>query len=157
MSAEYAAIARLALSRERLRQALLEAALAPGAPRQEPSQSHTAGAEAPLAGLVDQLVAGVLGARWATRPLPRLIDTAVQVGDAALRSLAHRHPLGLMCGALLGGGLLISLRPWRWSGQPALLVAGLPQLLLWALRLVPPVPGSAADRASAAVASASSD
>jgi len=143
MSAEHAAVARLALSRERLRQALLEAAPAPGAPRQEHSRSHTHGADAPLAGLVDQIAAGVLGARWAARPLPRLIDAAARVGDVALRPLAHRHPLGLMCGALLAGGLLISLRPWRWSGQPALLVAWLPQLLLWTLRRVPPVPGAA--------------
>jgi hypothetical protein len=37
-----------------------------------------------------------------------------------LRPTARRHPLGLVAGAVLVGGLLAWSRPWRWDFRPVL-------------------------------------
>jgi len=87
MTSEQSALHRMALSRERLRQALDDASTPP-------------------------------------------FESAAR---AALRPTAQRHPLGLMLGALLMGGLLVWSRPWRWLLGPALSAGWMPQLLLWAI------------------------
>jgi hypothetical protein len=106
------ALARLALSRERLRQALAE-----------------------------DTAAAMPESR---RPLGNIIGAAHQIGRVALRPLAQRHPLGLMVGALLAGGLLAWGRPWRWPLKPALLAAWWPQLLMAALAQATAQPGLSA-------------
>jgi hypothetical protein len=37
------------------------------------------------------------------------------VFNEVLRPAARRHPLGLVAGAVLVGGLLVWSRPWRWA------------------------------------------
>ncbi|MDC8773370.1 hypothetical protein [Roseateles albus] len=58
---------------------------------------------------------------WRQQPLAAAVN-------ASLLPLARRHPIALVCGAALLGGLLVWARPWRLV-KPALL-AGLAQQLL---------------------------
>ena len=51
----------------------------------------------------------------------------------ALATLADRHPLPLLGGALVAGGLVVWMRPWRGVLRPAL-IAGI------AARLIAGVP-----------------
>jgi hypothetical protein len=136
MRPEHLALIRLALSRERLRQALCDAA----APSHESAPQSAAArsiAGAPSAGSLTVLLIDVVRSVWATRPLRHAADAVAEVARCALRPTARRHPLGLMLGALLMGGLLVWARPWRWLLKPALAAAWMPQLLVWTLTQMP--------------------
>ena len=133
MNGESAALVRLALSRKRLHEALSEASQ----PQQHAGHSNTTRSDTPAQSPAVQLLASAVHALWATRPLGHALDAAAQIGQAALRPVAQRHPLGLVLGAALAGGLLASSRPWRWPFKPALAAAWLPQLLMWTLAQVP--------------------
>jgi hypothetical protein len=121
MKAPSAAVARLALSRERLRQSL----------RDLPAGGDSASC---LADLKSQPVTALLfelaRAWWhkqPTRVVGTLLADAVKAGVAPL---ALRHPLALVCGAAALGGLLVWARPWRWGLVKPALLAGLAQQLL---------------------------
>jgi hypothetical protein len=137
---ESEALVRLALSRERLRQALSE----PSQPQQHAGRSDATHADAPVQSPVAQLIVDTVRAVWAPRPLAHAIDAAAQVGRAALRPVAQNHPWGLVSGAALAGGLLVASRPWRWPFKPAFVAAWLPQLLMWTLAKVPTQSGAPA-------------
>jgi hypothetical protein len=113
---------RLAASRERLRLGLqgkpAEAGGAPPAPESTPAwmtplMGHPATAFALQAA----------SAWWSGHPLKALGQGAAAAADAALRPVARRHPIALVLGAGLLGGLLVWARPWRWLPSPALLAA----------------------------------
>ena len=134
MTSEQSALNRLALSRERLRQALDDAST----PRHEwvhqPAHhaAHARGDERSTGSVAHFVIEAVRGV-WSMLPLHDATDAAARAARAALRPTAQRHPLGLMLGALLMGGLLVWSRPWRWLLGPALSTAWMPQLLLWAI------------------------
>ncbi|HSV69391.1 MAG TPA: hypothetical protein VLI72_04715 [Methylibium sp.] len=125
---------RLALSRDRIRQALADAA--PG--------ERAAGADA--ASWRDELrsVPGaellleVLDQWWSQHPLRAAGLAALALLRSAIEPLVRRHPLQSLLGALLIGGLLVWLRPWRWVLGTTLL-AGLLQRMV-AGAMAPPKP-----------------
>lgn len=116
---------RLALSRERLRQAMRGNSEADG---DSSSQRARGAASAVMDGLrsipgADILIEAV-GGWWARHPLRAAGLVALEAATAGVRPMARRNPLGLMVVALFLGGLLAWSRPWRWIVSPALL-AGL--------------------------------
>lgn len=134
MSAVPSPADRLALSRQRLRQALsgTTAAVDPDAPPHTPSG---------VAAWWDDLkhMPGVaiaieaLHSWWAKHPLHAASLVAANTALAVVRPLARRHPLGCVLGAFLLGGLLAWSRPWRWALKPALFAGLLQQLVLTSL------------------------
>lgn len=129
---------RLRLSRERVRQALIDAA----------GRSSTATADAteePAAAWLERLksipgVAVVIEAFegwWRSHPLRIATLVGADATLAVLQPLARRHPLALVLGAALFGGLFVWSRPWRWLLKPALFAGLLPQLLAKAVAHVP--------------------
>lgn len=108
------AVDRLDASRRHLQRALRTTARAP------------AGAGA---GSGADLAAEALQGWWTRHPLRVGGEAAIGVANAVLRPVAQRHPLGLVAGAVLVGGLLAWSRPWRWAVRPGL-VTGLCQQLV---------------------------
>lgn len=120
MKAPSAAVARLALSRERLRQGLL-------AKPADGNDDYLAGLKSlPVTALLFEL-ARAWWHKQPTRVAGTLLADAVKAGVAPL---ALRHPLALVCGAAALGGLLVWARPWRWGLVKPALLAGLAQQLL---------------------------
>ena len=135
--------ARLARSREQLRQALSGSSTAAtdGKDRQAGSTATTwldTLQAIPGASVVVEAV----GNWWAKHPLRVTVIVAATAATAVVKPIAQRHPLGLVSGAFVLGGLFALSRPWRWrwAVQPALF-AGLAQHLLLAASK-PPRPGS---------------
>jgi hypothetical protein len=61
---------------------------------------------------------------WWTRHPYRLMAVALRnVANAAVLPTAQRHPVGLVAGAFVVGGLLFWSRPWRWLPASVLLGA----------------------------------
>ncbi len=108
-TAQEAACDRLAQSRERLRQAL----------RSKPSPQGTA--RPATSGSATAWIGGLMA-----KPGVNLIAQALK---AVVQPTAQRHPLGLVLGSLVVGGLLAWSRPWRWILTPALLASVMPQLV----------------------------
>jgi hypothetical protein len=71
------------------------------------------------------LTADVVRGWWVRHPWRVGSEAALGVADALLRPVAQRHPLRLVAGAVLVGGLLAWSRPWRWAARPGGLVTGL--------------------------------
>lgn len=131
MSMELTPSERLALSRERLRQALRATAT------RESAHGRAGGGTAATASWGDRLrsVPGAalarlaLGRWWARQPWRGIGEVLLDSATLVLRPVARRSPLGLMLGALALGGLLARLRPWRWIPKFVLMAGLLPQLL----------------------------
>lgn len=124
---------RLEASRGRIRQALAEAA-GPG--------DRTAGASSAwreelrsLPGA--ELLLGLLDQWWSQHPLRTACLAATAVLHAAVEPLVRRHPLRSLIGALLLGGMLVWLRPWRWVIVTTLLAGLLQRLVVGAVRAAP--------------------
>ena len=110
------AVERLAASRERMRVSMT--------PQADASHSTSP-------------VLGVLKDWWAAHPLH---VAGVMTADAAktlIGPVAQRHPIALVAGALVLGGLVVWAKPWRGILKPALLAGLLPQLLSKAVAVVP--------------------
>jgi hypothetical protein len=128
-------VERLAVSREHLRVALGGEQGRSGADNVDPS------AEAPTdpgrkTGFEDlrslpgaRLVIEAIGLWWNRHPLRATSLLAAEAAKAVVAPLAQRHPLLLVAGALVAGGLLARSRPWRWGFGSALFAGMLPQLL----------------------------
>ena len=123
MSTVLPASARLALSRELLRQSMMETSTP------QDGSARFGNGRSTVTGLISW---------WEHHPLRLAGTIAAQTADAMVKSTAQRHPLGLVMGALVFGGLLVLSRPWRWLFKPALLVAVLPQLVKKVVTRVPP-------------------
>lgn len=147
------AVVRLALSRERLRLALGGTEMPRGAghetsaprARQDFTDAGNIPAEpahagTPAAGWLGSLLASPLAevlidtvsGWWLRHPLRPVVVLGSATLTVAIKPVAQRHPLALMAGAILVGGLLAWARPWRfarWALRPALF-AGLAQQLL---------------------------
>ena len=133
------ACARLAVSRELLRQSM--AARTPA--RLQPSQ---AGTHRPTAQWLNSLksmpaasiVLETLGSWWAHHPLRLAGVVAAEALGAVARPMAQRNPLGLIIGAALLGGVFVWTRPWRWIIKPALFAGLAPQLIARLVSHLPP-------------------
>ena len=133
------AVDRLALSRERLRLAML-----PPPPR--PAE-HLFGERfgALTAGLLERLkttpglaeLIEPIKAWWARHPLRTAGLVAADASRKLATPLAARHPLALVFGALLVGAVLVFSRSWRWIASPALVAGLLPSLASRGLRELP--------------------
>ena len=62
-------------------------------------------------------------------PLQSVALAASDAGRAALAPALKRHPLGVLAGAFVAGGVLALSRPWRWVWKPSLLAVLLPRVL----------------------------
>jgi hypothetical protein len=134
-AAQGAALQRLALSRARLRVALMPPPETSGADgdgnwapprllRQLWRHLRTAGRASPV---VD-LALGALQAWWFTRPWRSSLNGVRQNLETTVVPLVRRHPWAAVGVAAAAGAVVVVLRPWRWatlrSGWP-LLRAGL--------------------------------
>lgn len=125
MSAVLGPEERLALSRERLRLALQGAGGNP--PSTDSPGVSWLGSLAAIPGAGALIAAAT---RWWAQHRLRIVGKAVSdTAKAVVQPLARRHPLALVLGALLVGGLLVWTRPWRWFLTPALFAGLLPRLL----------------------------
>lgn len=138
MSSSLTPSEQLSLSRARLRLALHDTAATPG---HTPGQ-RAGGSAAPWQENL-KAIPGVgialdaLLAWWAGHPLRLVTLLAVDATKTAVRPIAQRHPVGLVLGSFLVGGLLAWSRPWRLILTPALLAGLLPQLLSKAATRLP--------------------
>lgn len=130
MSIELTPAQRLALSRERLRQALCAVPAPPGAASsrgEHASRVTWRHAWSSVPGGEHALQA--LRRWWARQPWRAVSEVLLDGANLALQPVARRNPLGLMLGALVMGGLLARLRPWRWIPKSVLFAGLLPQFL----------------------------
>jgi len=74
---------------------------------------------------------------WAAHPLHVAGVVAADAAKTLIGPVAQRHPIALVAGALVLGGLVIWAKPWRGILKPALLAGLLPQLLSKAMAVVP--------------------
>jgi hypothetical protein len=135
------AIERLALSRERLRDAMLPST------RKRPAGEHAVsdGLGTLAAGLMHRLraIPGVtvlleaIEDWWARHPLHSAGLVAAEASRRIAAPIAERRPLTLLLGAVLVGALLALLKPWRWLLRPALFAGLLPALLARGVRELP--------------------
>jgi len=134
---ESAALARLTLTRERLRQAMTP-------PPREPGHDDQAGLGGMAAGLLErarnlpgvELLVGVLESWWARHPLRTVGVVAAEASRKFARPVAEREPFALLFGAMAVGALLVLLKPWRLMRR-ALFAGLLPALLFRVVRQLP--------------------
>lgn len=122
---------RLAVSRERLRQALRDTAARPRDgtnPRTGEAAAFWREALKSMPGASSVLDAA--GVWWSKHPLHMVGVVAANAVRSVVMPLARRHPLGLVFGALLLGGLVAWSRPWRWIAAPVLLAGLIPEILV---------------------------
>lgn len=124
-----AALARLELSRERLRSQL----------QAQGKVSRAGDSRSP--GLA--VAAGPWPQRWLDG-MGNVRSTAMLAADAAsfaLLPVAQAHPIRLVSGAFIFGAVLVWSRPWSWLFKPAWFAGVVPQLLarVMATSLPPPV------------------
>ncbi|MBA3057853.1 MAG: hypothetical protein KJ614_13400 [Gammaproteobacteria bacterium] len=129
---------RLTLSRDRLRLALRDIA----GPAGHTADARTSGAKlAWLDGLKSMPVAGIVleavRSWWAQHPWRVATLLAGETVKTVVQPLAQRHPIGLVVGAVLVGGVLAWARPWRLVFTSSLLAGLLPQLLSKAVTQIP--------------------
>jgi hypothetical protein len=139
MSLDASPCERLATSRERLRQALLQAQSG------EATGADTQG----LLGLLGHLQTGageglgvaMLKAWWQKQPLHVVGLLALKSTQLLVQPVARRHPYALVFTAAAAGAAVMLLRPWRAMSRSAWLSSLLPQLLSEAVkRLAPQLP-----------------
>jgi len=124
-------IARLAQSRERLRQALHGTPAAERSPR-VPAQRWSKLRALPAANVIVDAVQ----AWWALHPLNATVRAVSSTAIDVVHPVARRHPLLAVLGAFMLGGLLVWSRPWRWALKPALFAGLLPHVLsTWMLHM----------------------
>jgi len=122
---------RLALSRDKLRHALAgtaEADASTGSSFNRPWWQELRAL--PGAGIVIEAVQQW----WARHPVRAPALLALNTAQAVVQPLARKHPLALVAGAFVVGGLLVWRRPRGWILKPALFAGLLPQLLIASLK-----------------------
>jgi hypothetical protein len=133
------AVEKLALSRERLRAAMVPA----------PSKPHAATAAHGIAAVGTQLADKVRAMPGATVVVDAVRDwwghhplntAGILANEAARKYMAgpsNRKPLTLVFAAVVAGALLAVIKPWRLLLRPALLAGLIPALATRAVREVP--------------------
>ncbi len=128
---------RLVRSRERLRVALQQGSAAGGASRPGPGADAGQGPSAWLQSLAAlpgaAIVIDAVRDWWAKHPLHLAGEMGAEAARSVLRPVALRHPLALVLGALLLGGVLAWTRPWRWILKPAWFAGLWPELFFQTL------------------------
>jgi hypothetical protein len=132
---------RLAASRERMRQWMLQTDTR-GDARRRVEAAREAGDKP---GWMDRLrTAPVIGvvvdaasAWWANHPVQPAASLAHGVVKDTLAPFARRHPLLVVGGAFLAGVALVRWRPWRWLIKPALFAGLGSQILTRVIASVP--------------------
>lgn len=131
---------RLALSRSRLRSAMMEIS---HPPRRAPLTGAGGG------DFISQLLSRVkalpgialvvesIDSWWKQHPLRTVGIVADEATRAFVKPIAQRSPKTLILGAAAAGALLALTRPWRWLLRPALFVGLLPQLASHAAKRMP--------------------
>ena len=120
-----AALDRLERSRACLRQAMQPPTAGPGADATRRLALFDGVKSLPGAAIVLAVVR-----RWSAQHPLRLVGAAgIDAVNAAMQPLAQRHPIGLVAGAALAGGVLVLSRPWRWAGSSALFAGLLPRVV----------------------------
>ncbi len=131
---------RLVHTREGMRVALRGISASPGTAAH--SSTHWLESLKALAGA--GLVIEALSQWWAGHPLRVTGQGIAGAAKAVIQPLAQRHPVALVLGAFVVGGLLAWSRPWRWPLGSGLLAGLLPQFLPQLLsRLLQPAPAAA--------------
>lgn len=121
---------RLALSRERIRQAMLRPGVSAAPADLEQPANTSPDWLIKLRGMpAVSLFLTVFDGWWARQPLRLALTVAAQTGSVILQPTAQKHPFKLVLAAAAAGGLLAALRPWRWIPTSALLAGLLPQLV----------------------------
>ena len=141
------AIERLALSRERLREAMLPTRRRS---RERPigegvGQGIGQGIGDYASSLVERvrampavnLVVEALQDWWARHPLHSAGLVAAEASRRLAAPVAERRPLVLLFGAVLVGALLALVKPWRFLLRPALFAGLVPALLARGVRELP--------------------
>lgn len=137
---------RLALSRERLRQALQEQKNAGRRRSASPSSATPDGmgetttrrwrrSLASIPGVA--IVLEALESWWAQHPMRLASMVGSEAAKALIQPVAQRHPLTLVAGALVLGAAFVWVKPWRWGLKPALFTGLLSQFASKALAQVP--------------------
>lgn len=55
---------------------------------------------------------------WSKQPLRTITVAAADAAKTVLQPVAQRHPVVLVAGAFVFGGVLVWSRPWRWVSKP---------------------------------------
>jgi hypothetical protein len=134
---ESGALARLTLTRERLREAMTP-------PPRVPGHDDRPGVGGVAAGLLEraknlpgvELLLSVLESWWARHPLRTVSVVAAEASRKFARPVAERQPFALLFGAMAVGALLVLLRPWRLMRR-ALFAGLVPALLFRIVRQLP--------------------
>ncbi len=136
---------RIALSRERLREAMRD---------KSASQSEAADTNAHVssAAWIDKLkilpgtsiLLNTLSVWWEHHPMHVLAIATTDATKAVIKPAAQRHPIALVIGAAAMGGIFAWSRPWRWVLKPALAMGLITRLVSEAIPHIPSESWSAA-------------
>ena len=140
VAVEMSAADRLALSRSRLRSAMMDIS---HPPKRAPLMSGAAGNF--IAQLLSRLktlpgaaiVVESIDSWWQQHPLRTVAVVADEATRAFVKPIAQRSPKTLIVGAAAAGALFALTRPWRWLLRPALFVGLVPQLASHAMKRMP--------------------
>lgn len=132
---------RIAISRERLREAM-RANMAPQGPEAgQPEASSTAvWLEFLKSFQGSRVLLDAFSLWWAQHPLRGAATLARSAVDAAVVPLSQRRPWSLVLGAFAVGVLVVWSRPWRWPLAPALVAGLVPQILSVVAKKAQPQP-----------------
>ena len=128
------AVERLAISRQRLREVM----------RPDPATSESSSDDEPSAWLNAlkavpgaSVVIDAVQSWWGQHPMRLASLVAVDASKTFLRPMIRRNPAALVAGAVVVGGLIMWMRPWRGLLKPAIFAGLVPHLVS---RLVAHVP-----------------
>jgi hypothetical protein len=128
------ALERLAISRQRLRESMRPD---PQSPDQQGSDEPPAWLNA-LKGIPGiAVVVEAVQSWWNQHPMRVASLVAADASKTFLRPIIQRNPIALVVGAVVVGGLLAWMRPWRGLLKPAIFAGLVPHLVS---RLVANVP-----------------
>jgi hypothetical protein len=132
---------RLAASRERMRQWMLQTDTRGHARRRVEAAREAGDKPAWMDRLRTAPVIGVVldaaSAWWANHPVQPAASLAHSVVRDTVAPLARRHPLLIVGGAFLAGVALVRWRPWRWLIKPALFAGLGSQIITRVISSVP--------------------
>lgn len=76
-----------------------------------------------------RILIDAVSAWWSYHPLHRNGLMLADATKTVVTPVAQRHPVALIAGSVVLGGLFAWSRPWRWLLKPALFAGLVPQLI----------------------------